>query len=317
MNKDLRFAGFFLGYFFGLIGNSVIGFRVLNFLTKRLAGMNIKGLSCEELWIEGPESGQRIRTRIYRPDGGSISGEKLPAMLYLHGGGYVLGVPEIAGARIKKFIKAKACVVIAPDYRKAFEAPYPAALQDAYQTLLWIKDNAEELGVHPNKIIVGGHSAGGGLTASVCLYARDKGEVDVSFQMPIYPMIDDRQNLPSAVNNTAPLWNSKSNRIAWNLYLAEIKKENKEVPAYAAPSRAADYSNLPPAITFVGDIEPFYDETAAFVESLKKAGVATQFKVFEGCFHGFETIVPNATVSKEADEFLYKSYTKAVEEHYP
>lgn len=148
----------------------------------------------------------------------------------------------------------------------AAKAPYPAALEDCYLVLKWMKENAQELGINPNQLFVGGDSAGGGLTAAVCLYARDKGEVNIAYQMPLYPMLDDRMITASSQNNDAPVRNTASNEAAWALYLDGIE----EVPIYAAPSRADNLRNLPPACTYVGTIEPFHDETVDLVNRLRE-----------------------------------------------
>jgi acetyl esterase/lipase len=206
-------------------------------------------------------------------------------------------------------------VVIAPDYRLSTEVPYPAALEDSYTALMWMKDNASALGIRDDQLMVGGDSAGGGLTAALTLYARDKGQVAIAFQMPLYPMLDDRMSSESAKDNNAPVWNSKSNTNAWKLYLGDLFGTAK-VPPYAAPARAEDYSSLPPTATFVGDLEPFRDETIEYVGNLKKAGVPVKFKLFEGCYHAFETICPNAEVSKRAVSFLLNSYKYAVDHYF-
>ncbi len=314
INKDLRTAAFFLKYF---SFSSKRGFKIAHWLCTKVAGSKLKGLENREVWI--PRSGEdsNIRARIYLPlKMSGNDGRKLPVLLYLHGGGYLMGVPEIGHSRISLLIKERNCVVVAPDYRKSPDHPYPAALDDCYDTLLWIKGNAEALGIRDDQMIVGGHSAGGGLTAALSLYVREKGTVNIAFQMPIYPMIDDRQTHGSAVNNTMPLWNSKTNKLGWDLYLRALHEKGEGVPVYAAPSRAQDYSGLPPTITFVGDIEPFKDETIEYVENLQKAGVPVQFELFEGCFHGFETVVPNAAVSKAADRFLSTAFAYGVDHYF-
>lgn len=149
--------------------------------------------------------------------------------------------------------------------------------------------------------MVGGESAGGGLTAALCMYARDKGEVDIAFQMPLYPMIDDRDT-PSSRDNHAPVWNTRLNHAAWNLYLRPFRdhSRNDSVPAYAAPARQEDYRGLPPAYTFVGDIEPFYCETLTYIENLRKAGVPAKVDVYPGCFHAFDMLLPFLPVSRRA-----------------
>lgn len=129
--------------------------------------------------------------------------------------------------------------------------------------------------------------------------------------MPVYPMLDDRQNTESAKDNNAPNWDSKSNKMGWSKYLNDMK----EVPVYAAPARTSNYSKLPPTITFVGDIEPFRDETIEYVENLKKAGIPVTFKLFNGCFHAFEILFPKLEISKEAWSFLLTAYSNYVDEY--
>jgi acetyl esterase/lipase len=178
-----------------------------------------------------------------------------------------------------------------------------------------MKGNASALGIRGDQLMVGGESAGGGLSAALTLYARDKGEVAIAFQMPLYPMLDDRMTSETAQDNHAPVWNSKSNANAWKLYLGELFGTPK-VPSYAAPARATNYRGLPPAVTFVGDLEPFRDETIQYVENLRIAGVPVDFKIFQGCYHGFEQICPNAKVSKQAITFLLTAYNHAVENYF-
>ena len=159
-------------------------------------------------------------------------------LLWIHGGGYAIGLPEQDCRFSTLFTKDASCVAVLPDYTRSTEAPYPAALEDCYLTLRWMHKNAEDLGMDKTQLFVGGDSAGGGLTAALCLYARDKGEVPIAFQMPLYPMLDDREITKSSKNNDAPVWNTESNRAGWELYLKGIPKD--EVPGYAAPARATD-----------------------------------------------------------------------------
>lgn len=276
----------------------------------RSIGKNIEGLDCREEWITRRD-GSKLRIRIYKPLDHS---SPLPGVLWIHGGGYAMGNPELFGQAYGRLIHASPCVVVAPDYRLSIEAPYPAALDDCYDTLLWLKLNAEELGIRSNQLMVGGESAGGGLTAALSLYARDRGEVSIAFQMPLYPMLDDRMDKESAEANNAPIWNSDYNRWAWKLYLGNLYEG--DVPEYAAAARARDYSDLPPTVTFVGDIEPFRDETIQYVEDLRKAGVSVEFTLFKGCYHGFDIINANAEVSKQAVSFYLNAYKHAVEHYF-
>ena len=268
-------------------------------------GQNIKGLKCEQRYIPSKNGGPDIRVRIFRPD----TNETLPAMLYIHGGGYIIGNPENFLGVIENYIHKRPCVIVAPDYRKSNQEPYPAALNDCYDTLLWMKENAESLGINSDKFAVAGHSAGGGLTAAVTLKACDTGDVNIAVQMPIYPMIDHRQNTESAktMDIGVPAWNARTNAVGWGMYLQNVKGE---VPAYASPSLGTKYQHLPPTITFVGELEPFKDETINYVEALKKAGVPVKFEVFEAAYHGFEIIAQNASVSKRANKFHYDSWAE-------
>jgi acetyl esterase/lipase len=286
------------------------GMKMINKVGTLTNGKKIKGLHCEEIYIPSRNGGADIRVRIFKP---LNSSGKLPGMLYLHGGGLVMGNPEGSLSVIEKFIKTKPCIIIAPDYRKAFDAPYPAAFNDCYDTLLWIDENADQLGVIKDKLIVAGHSAGGGLTSAITLKASQTQDIKIAFQIPVYPMLDDRQDTNSATDNDGPIWNSKANKIGWSAYLSDLIKQGVEIPAYAAPARTVEFSILPPTISFVGDMEPFKDETIAYIQNLRKAGIPVEFKLFNGCFHGFETILPKLEISKEAWAFLLDSYGSYVE----
>jgi acetyl esterase/lipase len=286
--------------------------RIFARLTRKfLRGKSDKILDFSEQWILQDDNSQ-IRICIFKPKG--LSG-KVPGILWMHGGGYGMGAPEQGIGMAKAFIQRKQCVMIAPDYRLSIDAPYPAALDDCYTALLWMKNNADSLGIDDSQIFIGGDSAGGGLTAAISLFARDKNEVNIAFQMPLYPMLDDRMLTDSAKDNNAPVWNSKSNYFGWKLYLGELFGKGT-VPEYAAPARATDYCNLPPTATFVGDLEPFRDETILYVENLRKAGVKVSFRIFEGCYHAFEQVCPKAEISKSAIGFITSEYSYAVENYF-
>jgi acetyl esterase/lipase len=292
-------------------------FRFLHGLTRRGAGGNVKGLECDERRIPSIDDGPEVRVRIYGPPTPpkppkQPSESLLPGVLFLHGGGYAFGTPEMSGDVYKSLIETRDCVVVAPDYRKSLDVPYPAAVNDCYATLLWMKEHAAELGIREDQLIVMGQSAGGGLTAAVSLMARDRGDVRIAFQLPLYPMIDDRMITASVRDNNAPVWSSKHNRVGWDLYLGGLAGD--EVPAYAAPARETDLSNLPPTATFVGDLDPFRDETRQYVEGLRAAGVPVAFRVFERCDHAFDVIGANSKVGREAAAFLHEQFAHAVDD---
>ncbi|WP_316843967.1 alpha/beta hydrolase [Pedobacter psychrodurus] len=306
LHKELQSSYWALKLSSKLLMNRV-GIKMINRISARSKGKDIEGLQCGETSISSNSGGPAIRLRIFRPL--HYTGD-LPGMLYIHGGGLMMGNPEDYLDIVKRFIDKSPCVIIAPDYRKAPDAPYPAAFNDCYDTLLWMDKYAGTLGIMPNKLIVAGHSAGGGLAAAVTLKATDTGEVKIAFQMPIYPMIDDRQNSLSAKENNAPGWNAQSNKMGWSAYLQGLMERGEEIPPYAAAARARDFSKLPPTITFVGDIEPFRDETLEYVDRLLDEGIAVEFRIFEGCIHAFEVLFPKLEVSKEAWSFLLSSYCK-------
>ena len=275
---------------------------------KRLAGRDYPGLACSQLHIPRADGLPPLRVRVYRP---LEVTETLPVMLYLHGGGYRHGVPEQFAGVIAGFIAAQPCVVVAPDYRKASEAPYPAAFDDAYACLLWLRDNAAALGGHGDKFMVAGHSAGGGLAAAVTLKARDAGQVLVGMQVLAYPMLDDRGQTASMRDNNAPVWDGAANAQAWAHYL----KGTSAVDAYAAPARASNFQQLPPTIAYVGDIDPFADETRAYCQSLTQAGVPVALATYKGAFHAFDGLVPSAEVSGQARAFLHGNFRDYVQRY--
>ena len=178
--------------------------RIIDWLRRREAGSDVTGLECSTVKITSSLDDYCIRTRIYRPC--NVSGP-LPCLVYFHGGGYIMGVPEGSAELIKRFIQTRPCVVIAPDYRKAHQKPFPGGFQDCYDALIWARNNTGALGCS-GKIIIGGHSAGGGLTAAAALKARDTGDVEIAFQMPFYPMIDDMQPTDPHRGIDPPVWDT-------------------------------------------------------------------------------------------------------------
>lgn len=221
-----------------------------------------------------------------------------PGVLWIHGGGYMTGMAEMVYmSRAVNLVRKYGVTVVSPEYRLSGKTPYPAALKDCYRALLYLRKHAKELGVRDDQIMVGGESAGGGLAAALCMYAKDKGNVKIAYQMPLYPMIDN-EDTETSRDNHAPVWNTRRNHYGWKQYLRNV--EGKKVPAYAAAARWKDYSGLPPAYTFVCTAEPFYAETMTFVENLKKAGVEAKLDVYPGLFHAFDMMLPFLRVSKTA-----------------
>jgi acetyl esterase/lipase len=285
-------------------------FRFLRRLDRRMHGQDVPGLECEQRWVDSLDAGVRVRARTYRNLRRSGS-SPLPGVLFLHGGGYAFGSPEQFAPIYQMLLRTRDCVIVAPDYRKSFEAPYPAALHDAYGSLLWLKANAAALGVRDDQLFVMGVSAGGGLTAAISLLARDRADVRIAHQFPLYPMLDHRMVTASSRDNDAPLWGSRHSRTAWDLYLRGLAGE--EVPAYASPALETDHADLPPATSFVGELDPFLDETQAYLDALRAAGVAAELRRCPRCYHGFDLVRPGAKVSREANGFLCDRFAHAVD----
>ena len=253
-----------------------------------------------------------LRVLVYEP---VKKVENAIGLLWLHGGGYLNGLPEQESEYFKKYLLATGCVVFAPDYTLSLEKPYPQALNEAYATLKYMVENAEEYGINTDQIFIGGLSAGGGLAAGLSLYARDQGEINIAFQMPLYPMLDDRMITESSKDNDAPIWTSKANRFAWNRYLGDLAGTD-DVPIYAAPARAIDYTNLPPTLTFVGGLDLFKDEIINYVEELMKAGIEVQFQVYHGAFHGFEVAAFWKNIAQSANDYTLEGFKYAAENYF-
>ena len=234
-----------------------------------------------------------------------------PGVLWLHGGGYIVGMKEMVHmSRAVDLVKKYGAVVLSPGYRLALQRPFPAAMEDCYKALLYLRKNAEALGVRSDQIMVGGESAGGGLCAVVCIRARDTGEVNVAFQMPLYPMLDDRDTETSR-DNHGRVWNTRRNHLAWRLYLRGT--DRAQLSPYAAPARLENFSGLPPAYTFVGDGEPFYAETIGYFERLRSAGVPAELDIYHTDMHAFDLMQPDTPLSAAAAEAFDRHFAYAKE----
>lgn len=263
------------------------------------------------------------KIRMVRENGGSFSALVLspkmgfhnaPGILWLHGGGYMLGMKEMVYmSRAVDLVKKYGATVISPGYRLSFFSPYPAAIEDCYAALLYLKNHAEELGVNKNQIMIGGESAGGGLCAALCMMARDRNEVHIAYQMPLYPMLDNLDTESSA-DNHGKVWNTRKNHLAWKLYL---RKEAKSIVSpYAAPARETDYTGLPPAYTFVGNGEPFYSETCTYIENLKAAGIEARIDIYHSDMHAFDMMKPEEPLSREAARNFNRNFEYAMKHYF-
>ena len=272
--------------------------------------------------IMKPCPGIRVQN-IYIPSGARripalvLSPEELSApaagVLWIHGGGYISGMKEVVYiSRAVELVKSFGAVVVSPGYRLAPFSPYPAAIDDCYAALLYMKEHAAELWVREDQLMVGGESAGGGLCAAVCIKARDTGEVNVAFQMPLYPMLDDRDTETSR-DNHGRVWNTWKNHFGWRCYLRGTDRET--LPPYAAPARVENMEGLPPAYTFVSTGEPFYAETLEYIRRLKDCGIPASADVYETDMHAFDMMRPKDALSIEAARRFNESFAYA-QAHY-
>ncbi|MGM9736086.1 MAG: alpha/beta hydrolase [Candidatus Cryptobacteroides sp.] len=255
------------------------------------------------------EDGYRMKVLIYRPD---VAGDSpVTGVLWIHGGGYVTGMAAMAGmmGMGPRLVNECGCVVISPEYRTGKRGRYPNALNDCYSALKYMVAHSDGLGIRRDQIFVGGESAGGGLCAALCMLARDRGEVSIAFQMPLYPMIDDRDT-DSSRDNHNKVWNTPLNHFGWKTYLGAMYGTD-DVPAYAAAARQTDFRNLPPAYTFVCTGEPFYCETVTFVERLRDAGVEAGIDIYEGLYHAFDMLQPRKDVSRIAIKKFLAAFERA------
>ena len=240
--------------------------------------------------------------------------ENATGVLWMHGGGYCGGFKELVyNSRGIDLVEKFGCVVISVGYHLSILHPYPVAVEECYKALLFMKENHKQLGINIDQMMVGGESAGGGLCAALTMMAKDREEINIAFQMPLYPMIDSFDT-DSSRDNHSLAWNTTINHLAWKLYLR--KDYGKAVSPYASPSRQEDYSNLPPAYSFVCSEEPFLDETITYFNNLAKAGVEAKLDIYEGMYHGFDMLQPDHETSKQAIENFRKYFAYAQENFY-
>jgi acetyl esterase/lipase len=216
----------------------------------------------------------------------------LPAILTIHGGGYVIGSYDMDSPLLDRWCPDLGVVGVSVEYRLAPETSYPGPLEDCYAALRWTYDHAHTLGIDKQRIGLYGLSAGGGLAAALALLARDRGEVPLAFVLLDCPMLDDRQQTPSISADGLYVWSAPSNEFGWRAYLGELYGSD-EVPPYAAAARESDLIGLPPTCIVVGAIDGFRDEDIAYAQRLNQAGVPCELHVIAGLPHAY-LLVPGA-----------------------
>jgi acetyl esterase/lipase len=253
-------------------------------------------MDTEDRTVPGADDEHPVSVRIYRPKSLAAGG---PALFWMNGGGFVGGTLEQDQESNLGFARELGITVVAVRYRIAPENPSPAALEDAYAGLCWMFGAADELGIDTKRIAVGGSSAGGGLAATLALYAHDRGRVPIVFQLLRYPMLDDRTATKRRADlPNARVWQPKDNVYGWRSYLG-VPPGSPDVSPYAAAARREDKTGLPPAWLGVGTLDVFCDEGIEYARRLREAGVPCQLDIVPGAFHGFDVLFAKTDVAQQ------------------
>jgi triacylglycerol lipase len=257
----------------------------------------IPGVTVESITVPGPHAAPPVRILVHRPT--EIT-QPVPAILHIHGGGYVIGSPDTATAAHPDMVKDLGCAIFSVDYRLAPETVFPGAVEDCYAALRWITEHAAELRIDPRRIGVMGESAGGGLAAGLALLARDRNEFPLAFQHLIYPMLDDRTCVADPNPFTGEfIWTPAQNMFGWTSLLGAAPG-SPGISPYAAAARASDLAGLPPTFIAVGALDLFLAEDVEYARRLACAGVPVELHVYPGAFHAFQ-MMPTARVTIDAE----------------
>jgi acetyl esterase/lipase len=250
-----------------------------------------------ERLVPGPAGAPDVSLLICRPASAAMP---TAAIYYVHGGGMIAGDNRTGMPLRMDWAGELALAVVSVEYRLAPETPHPGPVEDCYAGLSWTADHAGDLGIDPDRIVIAGRSAGGGLAAAAALLARDRGGPALAGQMLMCPMLDDRNDTLSARQMAGRGgWNQAANQTGWTALLGAAPG-GPDVSPYAAPARAGDLSGLPPTFIDVGSAETFRDEDVTYASRIWQAGGVAELHVWPGGFHGFDGMVPQAAVSKAA-----------------
>ena len=255
----------------------------------------------EEVFIASRDKETPLRCLIIDP---KPNDESRPGLIYFHGGGFVFGSPEITLPTAQKLAEDIGCLIILPDYRLAPEHPFPAALEDGLSVLSWLDANADELRLDKTRVAIGGDSAGGGHAVVLTAAIRDRAGIKPSSLFLVYPMLD---NETGAGEEGGPsIWTFANNRFGWNAYLGEGDIDER-IADGAVPSKIEMIEHFPPTFLSTGTLDLFYGENLAFVKKLRDQGVEVDEHVFEGAYHAFDVLVPDAAISQKFHEICVKS----------
>ncbi len=263
-----------------------------------------------EQLIPGPTGAPQVTVYVC----GDVAGASKPAVLHMHGGGYVLGSALSSRREIQDLATTHNCVAVTVEYRLAPETHFPGSLEDNYAALRWMHSRAKELGIDTTRIAVKGESAGGGHAAALAIAARDRGEFPLCLQVLIYPMLDDRtgssRQIPSQFGKY--IWTPQMNCYGWTALLG-VPAGASTVPANSVPARVADLAGLAPAFIGVGSIDLFAPEDIDYAQRLIASAVPTELSLVPGAFHAFDALIPQASLSiqfKQAwNEAIRRAFT--------
>jgi acetyl esterase/lipase len=258
-------------------------------------------LDVEGYQVAGHDEDPDVAVRVFRSR--RALGE-VPALLYIHGGGFVVGSVDSEQVNAAALASSLDIVVVSVEYRLAPEFPFPAALHDCVAALHWLCEHSDELGVDPTRVGVYGSSAGGGLAAALALYCRDHNGPALCFQFLSIPVLDDRletQSMRTFIDT--PEWNRSSAELSWRYYLGSVGSD--EVSPYAAPARAHDLRNLPPAYVSTMEFDPLRDEGILYALALLGAGVPVELHSFPGTFHGSSQVTSAGVSQRIAHEQMH------------
>lgn len=265
----------------------------------------LEAVQCEERFVPAGAGAPDVRVLHYAPPRGASSPR--PALLHIHGGGYVLGAPELNDASSRATAVSLGITVVSVDYRLAPETVWPGALEDCYAALRWMHENAGTLGIDPARIAIAGESAGGGHAVALAIYARDLARLHgpgpaICFQLLDAPMLDDRTGTTSDPHPHTGhfVWTPQKNRFGWGALLG-MEPGGDQVPVAAVPARITDLSDLPPTFITVGALDLFLEEDMDFIRRLTRAGVAAELHVIPGAYHGFGMTQGSPQVLQVAD----------------
>ncbi|MFD8547909.1 alpha/beta hydrolase [Streptomyces sp. NPDC059649] len=254
-------------------------------------------VTVRELTVQGPD-GNPLDVQVLRPAGAE---GVLPGVLYLHGGGFAYGELDGPSPMARHACVAAGAVVVNVHYRLAPEHRYPAGVEDCYATLEWMTASADELGIDPDRIAVTGASAGGNLSAAVCLMARDRQGPRIAFQCLLIPCLDDRDRTASRRRiEDRRIINGPGIAHTWDVYLGPDR--GPDTPAYAAPGRATDLTGLPPAYVLTCGLDPLRDEGLEYARRLTEADVPVEVKDVPGAWHFFEAYAPESGLARRTTD---------------